>query len=147
MNNKGADQTARMRRLICAFVVRIWHEQVFSWGGSYHVWYLGYDISKVNNEFCHSYLNWFNRNFCCDFVIQITHTHTTLLLNTAFCRPGAIGASRTVLKESNQQHQQRLYQSFDDYDFGDSDENNNAVTYRSGQFSKKKPVHSFPTSL
>ena len=23
MNNKGADQTARMRRLICAFVVRM----------------------------------------------------------------------------------------------------------------------------
>ena len=29
-NNKGADQTALMRRLICAFVVRIWHKQVFS---------------------------------------------------------------------------------------------------------------------
>ena len=29
VNNKGADQTARMRRLICAFVVRIWHKQVF----------------------------------------------------------------------------------------------------------------------
>ena len=27
---KGADQTARMRRLICAFVVRIWHKQIFS---------------------------------------------------------------------------------------------------------------------
>ena len=25
MNNKGADQTARMRRLICTFVVCIWH--------------------------------------------------------------------------------------------------------------------------
>ena len=36
-NNKGADQTARMRRLICAFVVRIWQKQVFSWGGSYLV--------------------------------------------------------------------------------------------------------------
>ena len=35
MNNKGADQTARIRRLICAFVVRIWHKQVFSWCGSY----------------------------------------------------------------------------------------------------------------
>ena len=29
MNNKGADQTAWMRRLICAFVVRLWHKQVF----------------------------------------------------------------------------------------------------------------------
>ena len=29
-NNKGADQTAPMRRLICAFVVCIWHKQVFS---------------------------------------------------------------------------------------------------------------------
>ena len=27
--NKGADQTARMRRLICAFVVRIWHQTRF----------------------------------------------------------------------------------------------------------------------
>ena len=34
MNNKGTDQTARMRRLICSFVVRIWHKQVFSWCGS-----------------------------------------------------------------------------------------------------------------
>ena len=32
--NKGADQTAQMRRLTCAFVVRIWHKQVFSWCGS-----------------------------------------------------------------------------------------------------------------
>ena len=31
---KGADQTARMRRLICEFIVRIWHKQVFSWRGS-----------------------------------------------------------------------------------------------------------------
>ena len=30
VNNKGTDQTAR----ICAFDVRIWHEQVFSWRGS-----------------------------------------------------------------------------------------------------------------
>ena len=34
MNNKGADQTARMRRLICAFVVRKGQKQVFSWRGS-----------------------------------------------------------------------------------------------------------------
>ena len=27
MNNKGADQTARMRKLICAFVVRIWQNR------------------------------------------------------------------------------------------------------------------------
>ena len=25
-NNKGAEQTARMRRLICTFNVRIWHK-------------------------------------------------------------------------------------------------------------------------
>ena len=30
VNNKGADQTAQMHRLISAFVVRIWHKQVFS---------------------------------------------------------------------------------------------------------------------
>ena len=33
--NKGADQTARMRRLICAFVVRIGQKQIWSWRGSY----------------------------------------------------------------------------------------------------------------
>ena len=30
-NNKGADQTAQMRRLICAFVVHIWHKQILTW--------------------------------------------------------------------------------------------------------------------
>ena len=35
MNNKGADQTAQMRRLICAFVVRICHKQFFSWHDLY----------------------------------------------------------------------------------------------------------------
>ena len=29
-NNKGADQTVQMHRLICAFVVRIGQKQVFS---------------------------------------------------------------------------------------------------------------------
>ena len=29
MMNKGADQTARMRRLICTFVVHIWHKTRF----------------------------------------------------------------------------------------------------------------------
>ena len=35
MNNKSADQTVQMHRLICAiaFVVRIWHKHVFSWCG------------------------------------------------------------------------------------------------------------------
>ena len=34
MNNEGADQTARMHRLICVFVVRICKKQVCSWRGS-----------------------------------------------------------------------------------------------------------------
>ena len=34
---KGADQTAPMRRLVCAFVVRIWYKQVFSWHGSFYL--------------------------------------------------------------------------------------------------------------
>ena len=41
--DKGADQTARMRRLICAFVVRICHKHVFPWRGSYY-----YEM-KMNN--------------------------------------------------------------------------------------------------
>ena len=34
VNIKGTYQTVRVYRLICAFVVRIWHKQVFSWHGS-----------------------------------------------------------------------------------------------------------------
>ena len=34
----GADQTAQMCRLICAFVVCIWQKQVFSCRGSFDVW-------------------------------------------------------------------------------------------------------------
>ena len=30
VNNKGSDQTVRMRRLICTFVVCMWHKLVFS---------------------------------------------------------------------------------------------------------------------
>ena len=30
-NNKSADQTVQVHRLICTFVVRMWHKQVFSW--------------------------------------------------------------------------------------------------------------------
>ena len=33
-NNKGADQTAQMHMLICVFIVRIRHKQVFPWHGS-----------------------------------------------------------------------------------------------------------------
>ena len=33
---KGADQTAQMHRLICAFVDRLWLKQVLSWHGSWH---------------------------------------------------------------------------------------------------------------
>ena len=36
MNNKGADQIVRVRRLICTFVVPIWQKQVFSWRGKHH---------------------------------------------------------------------------------------------------------------
>ena len=35
MNNKGADQTARMGRLVCAFVVHKPGRQVFSHGGPF----------------------------------------------------------------------------------------------------------------
>ena len=36
-NNKGADQTARMRRLVCGFVVRKQQSQGFSHRGPYGV--------------------------------------------------------------------------------------------------------------
>ena len=41
MNNKGAGQISQTGRLICTFVVCIWHKQVFSWRGSYHMPILG----------------------------------------------------------------------------------------------------------
>ena len=55
MTNKGADQTARLRRLICTFVVRIWQKQVFSWQGSFfmHTGWL-YLKSPENWDTCRS---------------------------------------------------------------------------------------------
>ena len=38
MNNKGADQTVRMRRLICAFVVRIWYKTRFLMPQLKYIW-------------------------------------------------------------------------------------------------------------
>ena len=38
MNNKGADQTVWMHRLVCAFVVRKHRRQVFSHRGPYEVY-------------------------------------------------------------------------------------------------------------
>ena len=40
--------------------------------------------------------------------------------------------------------------SFDDddgFDLGDNDENNNLRRYTSGHYSRRQPVHTFPTSL
>ena len=48
-NNKGADQTARMRRLICTFFVRILLKQTFSWRGSIKISFTWMFC------FCHSY--------------------------------------------------------------------------------------------
>ena len=62
MNNKGADQTARMRRLVCAFVVRKHQRQVF----------LRRDPNKIYNinnyELSISYFNVF-RNFIRVYII------------------------------------------------------------------------------
>ena len=46
MNNKGADQSARMRRLVCAFVVRKPRRQVFSRRGPFH-------SVVLENPLCH----------------------------------------------------------------------------------------------
>ena len=51
MNNKGADQTSQVRRLICAFVVRIWQKQIFPWCGSYREmqtkWQINPDLAWI----------------------------------------------------------------------------------------------------
>ena len=46
MNNKGADQTVQMRRLICAFVVRIWQKGFLMMGPISSVGMIG-PISSV----------------------------------------------------------------------------------------------------
>ena len=50
MNNKGADQTAQKRRLIWAFVVRIWQKRVFSWHGSTATIILTFEDSNVSKR-------------------------------------------------------------------------------------------------
>ena len=48
MNNKGADQTAWMRRLICVFVVCIWHKTHFLMARLIY-------LKKKNQFFCHEH--------------------------------------------------------------------------------------------
>ena len=48
-NNKGADQTARMRRLICVFVVHIWHNR-FSHGVA-HLMLLSWFLQRLSRIF------------------------------------------------------------------------------------------------
>ena len=38
LRQQHSEFTVQMRRLICAFVVRIWQKQVFSWRGSIVDW-------------------------------------------------------------------------------------------------------------
>ena len=49
-NNKGADQTVRMRRLICTFVVRIWHKIGFlmMWLN----WFQHFSVSEIQTTGC-----------------------------------------------------------------------------------------------
>ena len=47
MNNKGADQTAQMHRLVCAFVVRIQQSQVFPCRGPYKILYCFNNSRKI----------------------------------------------------------------------------------------------------
>ena len=49
-NNKDADQTVGMRRLICTFVVRIWQKQIISWRGSYCIFSESTDGSSQDTQ-------------------------------------------------------------------------------------------------
>ena len=52
VNNKGTDQTVRMHRLICAFVVRIWHKTYFRMTWPIWPFKIIYQVSsKVNQAF------------------------------------------------------------------------------------------------
>ena len=47
--NKGADQTARMRRLICAFVVRTWHKIHFLMARLIYFWTNKFKMRTIHN--------------------------------------------------------------------------------------------------
>ena len=49
-NNKGSDQTVQMRMLICAFVVRLWHKQVFSCCGSFVIHFKTFMVADNGNK-------------------------------------------------------------------------------------------------
>ena len=82
-NNKGADQTARMRRLICAFVVRIWHKLVFSWWGSYIV-QLDFWKSQTSEKLIHRKRKKFTITAMSVYVKNDIHRLTALKIKLSF---------------------------------------------------------------
>ena len=67
LGNKGADLTARMRRVIRAFLVRICHKQIVSGHGSFDVDVHGKDLSFKHNVIYSSNLNRVTQNI---FIMQ-----------------------------------------------------------------------------
>ena len=66
VNNKGADQTARMRRLVCAFVVCKQQSRGFSRWGPYDVetsaWLRAWDPNCLTLDWWYSWNNFFEKN-------------------------------------------------------------------------------------
>ena len=73
MNNKGADQTAPMRRLIDVFIVRIWHKQVFSLCGSYFCNYAKTTLFDLQQ------FSWIFYDFYCIYMVNVIDMKDTLL--------------------------------------------------------------------
>ena len=112
-------QTAWMCRLICAFVVRIWHKQVFSWCGSIHTWLTWLRTCEGNKNRCFPFSlcvylfhtgclvwtenssTWDNlanlvmpSSYRCDGIFNL-HL-TTILVSGCACVPACIHSSKTV---------------------------------------------------
>ena len=54
---------------------------------------------------------------------------------------------RPTLQETNIQPYSESFDDDDGFDLGENDENNNVRRFTSGHYSRRQPIHTFPTSL
>ena len=76
---KDADQAARMCRLICGFVVRIWHKQVFSW----RVWFMFRSFCYIHKFMRWDMKSWLRNKSCYFWIRKLRRKH--LLVPGARC--------------------------------------------------------------
>ena len=91
-NNKGADQIVWMRRLICTFVVRIWHiRQVSSWRGFFSICFWMLVRIAFLLEFSPKAIVIINhkssRDKTCSYHMQTTKAQSRLGIRTGWSAP------------------------------------------------------------